>query len=926
MLFKRGKDKIIQTAEKYIAKGKIDAAIKEYQKILQKNPNDLATLNRVGDLYVQLGKTDEAIKLYLKVAQAHEEDGFYTKAIAMYKKILKYDSSLVVVNERLAELYKKQGLIREAVAQYAMLVEAFLYNDRELEAISVLEKLVEIEPNDLQRKFQLAQLYSKYNQEEKALAQYREMAHIFLEEGHINEALKVYETAIREYPENLDFIKEVVLFLKERKLVGPAARLLSIAVSVNPEAEVIVKEFKKSRAEKPAAQVSTPVADNVVPEDAVVERSTVEEGSRVVDQEELVYQEEPELVREDEVEIVDEYEELPAAEEVPVEEGEGVYEDTLSGVELEVDVEEDLLLEEDVLAVEDEVVFEDEVLEEVEEESEEEVYEVEISDDIEWSVESKEDEIRQVQDVAQLEEVDYEARKKKEEEIVQENEEVLSEKELVASIELEEAVEEEKYEEDAYSSERISDLLEEARGFLKYGLLNKVEERVNEVLAKDDFNTEAISIMVLLYLRKKQVEKVIEWAERLYLAAEYTNNQTHWLDVVGKLQEAGFTIRGSKVLPPRSKPLDKEPDVRERVVANIREIESRPARLPKKSSDKDTRKETKRKVSKRLDDLVSAIVTKESKKGGSKPRTKKGKKADLLSSILGGQVSKKKSKVVEEKKVSAKKTSDLLDEKKEKVQKVPKKKVGKKKKVVDDLVADVLLGGKKEKKEKKTEGKKVVKPEAIRVDKEQDVDIVSEIKDIPTKVFYQEMPEAKLPKEEPSIFAQEDAMFDLAAELEKELLEEVGDIPITEVEEKEPTLDEIISSFKKGIAQHFSEEDYRTHFDLGIAYKEMGLLDEAISEFQIAVKSEELFVDSCSLLGQCFFEKGEIDLAIKWYKKALEEAKELPQESMLTLLYDLGNIYLVMGDNEAAYKTFSQLHKIDPNFEDIQEIMAQFQK
>ncbi|MEM8929820.1 MAG: tetratricopeptide repeat protein, partial [Acidobacteriota bacterium] len=84
MAFKR--EKVIKAAEKYVSKGKLEAAIKEYRKVLAQSPDDINTLNRVGDLYARAGKPDEAIKLFAQIAERYTRDGFLVKAIAIYKK------------------------------------------------------------------------------------------------------------------------------------------------------------------------------------------------------------------------------------------------------------------------------------------------------------------------------------------------------------------------------------------------------------------------------------------------------------------------------------------------------------------------------------------------------------------------------------------------------------------------------------------------------------------------------------------------------------------------------------------------------------------------------------------------------------------------------------------------------------------------
>ena len=116
---------MIRAAEKYVAKGKLEAAIKEYRKVLAENPNDANTLNRVGDLYARIERFDEAVKLFSQIAEQYTRDGFFVKAIAIYKKIIKLDPTSLAVYERLAELYHKQGLLNEARTQYQVLADYY---------------------------------------------------------------------------------------------------------------------------------------------------------------------------------------------------------------------------------------------------------------------------------------------------------------------------------------------------------------------------------------------------------------------------------------------------------------------------------------------------------------------------------------------------------------------------------------------------------------------------------------------------------------------------------------------------------------------------------------------------------------------------------------------------------------------------------
>jgi len=166
------------------------------------------------------------------------------------------------------------------------------------------------------------------------------------------------------------------------------------------------------------------------------------------------------------------------------------------------------------------------------------------------------------------------------------------------------------------------------------------------------------------------------------------------------------------------------------------------------------------------------------------------------------------------------------------------------------------------------------------------------------------------------LFDEEDEFFDLAAELEEELGVAEATGLVGDIHTAEPSLEEIVEGFKKGVAENLSPEDYDTHYNLGIAYREMGLLDEAIGEFQLASKDPQHLVDCCSMLGVSFLEKGLPELAVKWYQRGLT-AVDLKEEVMLSLLYDMGNVYLQMGDEAAARKTFVELYGINSNYRDV---------
>src|SRR5215467_6234136 len=153
------RDQLLQAAEKSLSKGKLDQALKDYLRVLDDNPKDIPTLNKVGDLYVRMNRSSDSIPFYTRIADFYSRDGFFLKAIAIYKKINKIDPARLEVYEHLADLYHKQGLTQDARSQYQVLADHYSKNNRPEDAIAAYKKMVAVEPGDLKIQARLADLY-----------------------------------------------------------------------------------------------------------------------------------------------------------------------------------------------------------------------------------------------------------------------------------------------------------------------------------------------------------------------------------------------------------------------------------------------------------------------------------------------------------------------------------------------------------------------------------------------------------------------------------------------------------------------------------------------------------------------------------------------------------------------------------------------
>jgi tetratricopeptide (TPR) repeat protein len=165
-----------------------------------------------------------------------------------------------------------------------------------------------------------------------------------------------------------------------------------------------------------------------------------------------------------------------------------------------------------------------------------------------------------------------------------------------------------------------------------------------------------------------------------------------------------------------------------------------------------------------------------------------------------------------------------------------------------------------------------------------------------------------------------DASFDIAREL-AEL--GGGETPAAQDDDFQYSVEDVFNQFKKGVEQTVKPEDSATHYDLGIAYKEMGLLDDAIHEFETALKGNDRKkeVDCLSMIGLCRAAKGEGREAITAFRRALA-SDHLTKDSAKAIHFEVAAAYEGTGDREGALYYFQRVVKVDPTFRDATKRVA----
>jgi tetratricopeptide (TPR) repeat protein len=150
-------------------------------------------------------------------------------------------------------------------------------------------------------------------------------------------------------------------------------------------------------------------------------------------------------------------------------------------------------------------------------------------------------------------------------------------------------------------------------------------------------------------------------------------------------------------------------------------------------------------------------------------------------------------------------------------------------------------------------------------------------------------------------------------------------------EEKPPSGDEqadfqeMLKRFKQGVAENVDDEDYESHYDLGVAYKEMGLMDEAVAEFQKALRGQAKRVRSYEALGQCFVEKEQYQVAASVLGRAIALG-EGDDHHLVGVLYLLGRATEALSKTRDALDYYQRVFAVDIAFRDVADRISAIER
>ncbi|MBK6748983.1 MAG: tetratricopeptide repeat protein [Acidobacteria bacterium] len=228
------KSKAMRNAERYVAQGKIRAAIAEYRAVVDNDPRDVATLNMLGDLHTKNSEKREAIDCYMKVAEHYNTQGFAQKAIAIYNKISRLQPDSIEVSTKLAELYTIKGSLNEARAHYTTLAEHYEKHGRRLEALAMWKQIALLDPNNTEVCLSLAESYLREGQRDDAAEAFAEAGARLVRKGSHEEAIRAMMKGHDIRPNDLRILSGLVNAHSAIGRVGKAVSLLEEILENEP--------------------------------------------------------------------------------------------------------------------------------------------------------------------------------------------------------------------------------------------------------------------------------------------------------------------------------------------------------------------------------------------------------------------------------------------------------------------------------------------------------------------------------------------------------------------------------------------------------------------------------------------------------------------------------------------------------------------
>ncbi len=885
------RDKITHLAERLVLQGKIDAAIAQYELLVKDNPREMNTINKIGDLYSRLGKKKEAILQFNKIGEHYAKDGFFLKAIAIYKKIAKLDPASIESYQRLADLYAQQGLVTEARSQYLFVAEKYLKSNGLKQAIKVYAAIGRLDPESVEPRMTMADLLAKDGRPLEAADEYQRVAEELAKRGKDKEARQAYRKAAELQPASPALLAKVAGGLVAGGDTESALKMVHEALKKPGDhtdlwillAEIHLKAEKPEEAEADLQRAMDGAPARPEPR-LLMARLHVSRGDASMAFEALSPSIDAMARAGKGGEVVGVLDEILALDERHKQALERLanLHAAMKQMEkatacrarlLDVCIDQGDLPEARKLA--------------------EALVKLRPGD---GSLKERLALLRSTEGTGpgraeaqpgapepQFERAaagagpagraetavplaDPDEQEWSETEDIERTFDAMAAPGAATAALMGEAAVESPLSPlrlDAEDEDFIAEHMTEADVFVKYGLGDRATEQLRAVTQRYPGYEPAHLKLKEIFLEEGNRDAAREQMEMIVKAHITGGHRSKAEEALSELRRFDPTCSAAADLGALLSAGGQESSIVDPdAPAELSEFGE--ARAGVVAGDDQTLDQTPSPTSEDLEEVdfylgqglreeAVVVLRRLAERCGSQPEI-----VVRMRKVMGG-------------------SQEPLTQMPDASPEAPAR-------------------------------------QAFDSDEEEFEISVEEDVGAPASASQGEhsVPAAEGPVHD---------LLDLASEIDAALSQdpEASSALLSGVE-AEPeghSLDEIVQAFKKGVEEQVGPEDFETHYNLGIAYKEMGLLDEAIGEFQFASKGRGLLLDCCSMLGICFREKGMHALAVKWYRRGLEAGGGSDEESLLGLRYDLADTLSEIGEQKEAVAMFTEVYGMNSKYRDV---------
>jgi|GEM_PF-4910442 len=204
------KDRLIEEAQRLAGRGQLDKAAKAYEQALALEPSAITIRQKLAELLVKAGRSADARSEFETIGKYYAGHGFYLKAIAVYKQLQKLFPQDITVTMTLAELNERHGLVGNALAEYKQVFEYYERSSNTGEALKVLARMQDVDPNNVNIKLKLAESYFQAGKTDESYATFVRLASLLQERGDAAALFRLNTRIQQLFPEKTTFMLEVL--------------------------------------------------------------------------------------------------------------------------------------------------------------------------------------------------------------------------------------------------------------------------------------------------------------------------------------------------------------------------------------------------------------------------------------------------------------------------------------------------------------------------------------------------------------------------------------------------------------------------------------------------------------------------------------------------------------------------------------------